>query len=165
MSQYAFAPLVLNAFSFIESHGFAASVMDYIGAFLPSNRSLAVVGSDQVRMALCTEGGGPSGTRGATGRRLRRPYGRGIDSAPKHLNMFKGASLRLPKSLSDQFPVRVCSRSLCKKNVCVPSLALDVFSFPSPLYFSRMDYVGAFLPSNRSLAVMGSDQVRMRQTT
>jgi len=39
---------------------------------------------------------------------------RGVDSPPpKHLDIFKGAPLRLPKPLSDQFPVRVCSYSLC----------------------------------------------------
>ena len=36
-----------------------------------------------------------------------------VDSAPKHLDIFQGAPLRLPKPLSDQFPVRVCSCSLC----------------------------------------------------
>jgi len=30
-----------------------------------------------------------------------------------HLDIFKGAPLRLPKPLSDQFPVRVCSCPLC----------------------------------------------------
>jgi len=48
-SAYSFAQL--SDPSFTESHGFAASVMDYVGAFLPSNRSLAVVGSDQVRIS------------------------------------------------------------------------------------------------------------------
>jgi len=32
---------------------------------------------------------------------------------PKHLDIFKEAPLRLPKPLSDQFPVRVCSCPLC----------------------------------------------------
>jgi len=40
-------------------------------------------------------------------------YGRDVDSPPKHLDIVKGAPLRLPKPLSDQFPVRVCSWSLC----------------------------------------------------
>ena len=37
----------------------------------------------------------------------------------KHLDIFKGAPLRLQKSLSDQFPVRVCSCPLCIQTVCV----------------------------------------------
>ena len=58
--------------------------------------------------------GGPSGTRGVAGRRLRRPLGSRRRLPPKkHLYMFKGAPLRLPKPLSDQFPVRVCSCPLC----------------------------------------------------
>jgi len=32
---------------------------------------------------------------------------------PQHLDIFKGAPLRLPKLLSGQFPVRVCSCPLC----------------------------------------------------
>ena len=32
---------------------------------------------------------------------------------PKYLDIFKGAPFRLPKPLSDQFPVRVCSCPLC----------------------------------------------------
>jgi len=32
---------------------------------------------------------------------------------PKHLDIFNGAPLRLPKPLSDLFPVRVCSCPLC----------------------------------------------------
>jgi len=35
---------------------------------------------------------------------------------PKHLNIFKGATLRLPKPLSDQFLVHVCSCPLCIMN-------------------------------------------------
>ena len=31
----------------------------------------------------------------------------------EHLDTFKGAPLRLPKPLLDQFPVRVCSCPLC----------------------------------------------------
>jgi len=48
---------------------------------------------------------------------------RGVDSpskhlgiskgASEHLGISKGASLKLPKPLSDQFPVCVCSRPLC----------------------------------------------------
>ena len=34
-------------------------------------------------------------------------------SPPRHLDIFKGAPLRLPKPLSDQFPVRVGSCPLC----------------------------------------------------
>jgi len=34
----------------------------------------------------------------------------------KHLDIFQGAPLRLPKRLSDQFPVRVCSCPLCSIN-------------------------------------------------
>ena len=30
-----------------------------------------------------------------------------VDSPPEHLDIFKGAPLRLPKPFSDQFPVRV----------------------------------------------------------
>jgi len=37
---------------------------------------------------------------------------------PKHLDIFQGAPLRLPKPLSDQFPVRVCSCPLCIITVC-----------------------------------------------
>jgi len=50
-------------------------------------------------------GGGGSAPKAAT--RV------GVDSAPKHLDIFQGAPLRLPKPLSDQFPVRVCSCPLC----------------------------------------------------
>jgi len=38
---------------------------------------------------------------------------RGVDSPPEHLDIFNGAPLRLPKPLSDQFHVRVCSCPLC----------------------------------------------------
>ena len=58
-------------------------------------------------------GGGPSGTRGAAGRRLRRPLGLRRRLRPQHLDIFHGAPLRLPKPRSDQFPVRVCSCPLC----------------------------------------------------
>ena len=40
-------------------------------------------------------------------------YFNALYSAPKHLDIFQGAPLRLPKPLSDQFPVRVCSCRLC----------------------------------------------------
>ena len=51
--------------------------------------------------------------------RLRRPLGsRRRLPPPKHLDIFKGAPLRLPKPLSDQFPVRVCSCALCIYTVC-----------------------------------------------
>jgi len=57
----------------------------------------------------------------------------------------------------------------------IPPLALSVFSFPPRCMLCAcagaaesvhtcihtMDYVGAFLPSNRSLAVVGSDQVSL----
>ena len=39
--------------------------------------------------------------------------GRGVDSPPNHLDTFEGAPRRLPKPLSDQFPVCVCSCPLC----------------------------------------------------
>jgi len=39
--------------------------------------------------------------------------GRGVDSPPKHLDIFQGAPLELPKPLSDQFPLRVCSCPHC----------------------------------------------------
>jgi len=32
---------------------------------------------------------------------------------PQHLDIFKGAPIRLPNPLSDQFRVRVCSCPLC----------------------------------------------------
>jgi len=51
----------------------------------------------------------PSGTRGAAGRRVTRPWGRGVNTPPKHLAIFEGAPLRLPTPLADQVPVRVCS--------------------------------------------------------
>jgi len=53
--------------------------------------------------------------------RVTRPMGRGVDSLPKHLDIFKGAPRRLPKPLSDWFPVRVCSCPLCiyTVRVCV----------------------------------------------
>jgi len=38
---------------------------------------------------------------------------------PKHLDIFNGAPRRLPKPLSDQFPVRVCSCPLLYINLCV----------------------------------------------
>ena len=41
--------------------------------------------------------------------RVRNQPDRVVDSPPKHLDIPKGAPLRLPKSFSDQFPVRVCS--------------------------------------------------------
>ena len=44
---------------------------------------------------------------------VRKWWRRGVDSAPKHLDIFQGASLRLPKPLSDQYPVRVCTCPLC----------------------------------------------------
>jgi len=45
---------------------------------------------------------------------VRGHLGRGVDSPPpKHLDIVKGAPLRLPKPLSDQFPVRVCSCPFC----------------------------------------------------
>ena len=59
-------------------------------------------------------GGGPSGTRGAAGRRPRRPLGSRRRLPPLTSRyLFKGDPLRLPKPLSDQFPVRVCSCPLC----------------------------------------------------
>jgi len=58
------------------------------------------------------------------GRRVRRPWAGGVDSPPKHLDMSKGAPLRLPKPLSDQFPVRVCSCALCIETVCKQENAL-----------------------------------------
>ena len=36
-----------------------------------------------------------------------------VDSPPKHLDIFKRAPFGLPKPLSDQFPVHVCSCPLC----------------------------------------------------
>ena len=36
-----------------------------------------------------------------------------LEVTPKHLDIFKRAPLRLPKPLLDQFPVRVCSCTLC----------------------------------------------------
>jgi len=42
-----------------------------------------------------------------------RSESRSVDSPHKHLAIFKGAPLRLPNPLSDQFPVRVCSCPLC----------------------------------------------------
>jgi len=51
-------------------------------------------------------------------RRDRRPWGRGVDSPPKHLDISKGAPLRLPKPLSDQFRVRVCSCAPYILTVC-----------------------------------------------
>jgi len=47
------------------------------------------------------------------------PQGRGIDYPPKHLDISKGAPLRLPTPLSDQFPVRVCSCACCISTICV----------------------------------------------
>jgi len=41
---YSFAQL--SDPTFTAEHGFASSVMDYVGAFLPSNRSFAVIGSE-----------------------------------------------------------------------------------------------------------------------
>jgi len=49
-------------------------------------------------------GGGPA-RKTAIGSRRRLP--------PKPLDAFKGAPLRLPKPLSDQFPVRACASALC----------------------------------------------------
>ena len=36
-------------------------------------------------------GGGPSGTRGAAGRCVKRPWDRGVDSPTKHLDISQGA--------------------------------------------------------------------------
>ena len=38
---------------------------------------------------------------------------RRVDSFPKHVDTFRGAPLRLPKPLSDQYPVRVLVSPLC----------------------------------------------------
>ena len=43
--------------------------------------------------------------KAAVGSRRRLP--------PRHLDIFKGAPLRLPKPLVDPFSVRVCSCPLC----------------------------------------------------
>jgi len=53
--------------------------------------------------------GGPA-RKTAVGSRRRLP--------PKHLDVCKGAPLRLPNPLSDQFPVRVCSGPLYIYTVC-----------------------------------------------
>jgi len=50
---------------------------------------------------------------GAAGLRVTRPSGCGVDSSPEYLDTFNRAPLRLSKPLSDQFPVRVCSCTLC----------------------------------------------------
>ena len=57
-----------------------------------------------------TGGGGPA-LEAATESRRRPP-------PPKHLDIFKGAPRRLPKPLSDQFPVRMCVCPVCIKIVC-----------------------------------------------
>jgi len=51
------------------------------------------------------------------------PISIGVQSPPpppppptKHLDIFQGVPLRLPKPFSDQFPVRVCSCPLCITN-------------------------------------------------
>jgi len=54
---------------------------------------------------VCGTGDGGPALKVAIGSWRRLP--------PKHLNIFKGAPLRPSKPLSDQFPVRVCSRPLC----------------------------------------------------
>jgi len=41
----------------------------------------------------------------------------GIDSPPKHPDIFKGDPRRVPKPLSNQFPVRVCACPLCILNL------------------------------------------------
>jgi len=47
---------------------------------------------------------------------LRRPLGSRRRLPPQASRYIPGAPLRLPKPLSDQFPVRVCSCSLCIMN-------------------------------------------------
>jgi len=56
---------------------------------------------------------------------------------PKHLDMFKGAPFRLPKPLSDQLPVCVCSCRLCINRICIASSTLP----RSPAYDAFVDIV------------------------
>jgi len=55
-------------------------------------------------------GGGGGGGKTAVGSRRRLP--------PKHLELSKGAPLRLPQPCSDPIRVRVCSCTLCILTVC-----------------------------------------------
>jgi len=47
---------------------------------------------------------------------MNNEKGRGVDSPPKHLDIFQAAPLKLQTPLSNQFPVRVCSCPLCIMN-------------------------------------------------
>jgi len=62
-------------------------------------------------LSVCVGGGGGPTPQAATRVAASTP-------PPKHLDIFQGAPLRLPKPLSDQFPVRVCSCPLCIITVC-----------------------------------------------
>jgi len=83
----------------------------FFGSFRSSSMSVALIkercASGTYRYTerrIVTGGGGPV-RKTAIGSRRRPPH-------PKHLDISKGAPLRLPKPLSDQFPVRVCARAL-----------------------------------------------------
>ena len=62
-----------------------------------------------VGAAAAAANGGAARTTAIGSRRRLHP--------PKHLDIFQGAPLRLPKPRSDQFPVRVCSCPLCIINL------------------------------------------------
>jgi len=65
-----------------------------------------------------TGGGGPA-PKAAIGSRHRPP-------PPKHLDIFKGIPLGLPRPLSDQFTVRVvCSCPLCIYTLCVERKSIE----------------------------------------
>jgi len=57
---------------------------------------------------------------------------------PKHLDVFQGAPLRLPKPLSNQFPVRVCSCPLCIINRPCTSCFLSRFLSPQIMSIAIM---------------------------
>jgi len=69
--------------------------------------TVAVYIQDRVSPQRHSGGGGPA-PKAATRVAASTP--------PKHLDIFKGAPLWLPKALSDQFPVHVCSCPLCFLN-------------------------------------------------
>ena len=62
-------------------------------------------------MGLTRTGGRRAGAKGGH-------WVAALTSPPKHLDIFKGASFKLQKPVSDQFLVRVCSCPLCIETVC-----------------------------------------------
>jgi len=62
---------------------------------------------------------------------------------PEHLDISRGAPLRLPKPLSDQFPVSVCSCALCILIVCESHYERARGKLPTCLCFLCFSISGA----------------------